>query len=276
MFLFLPDGEDPDDFMRKRGKAAFEALFERATPLSEFLIAELSAQHPPTSAEGRAALVHAARPYLAQLARPGPASPSCAGVWPSSPACRKPSSATSCAARSRVHARRAISAAHGARPDRRPSAAERRLRQAPSLVRELIQGLLLQPAMGRSVAVPEPDDGTAEGAALAALARFCGSGEHPLTTAGVMQHFAGSPHERVLTDVLVAAEDHRISDEQAAEHLKAGVLRYWEQAKRAGRPVATRGDEVPPVTPEETERLRQLELVRRAAAHEPTRGTRGG
>src|SRR5215468_10920781 len=70
LFLFLPDGEDPDDFIRKRGKAAFEALVEQATPLSEFLIAELSARHPPSSAEGRAALVHAARPYLAQLTAP--------------------------------------------------------------------------------------------------------------------------------------------------------------------------------------------------------------
>ena len=69
-FLFLPDGEDPDDFVRKRGKAAFEALLARATPLSEFLLAELSAQHPPTSAEGRAALVAAARPYLAQITAP--------------------------------------------------------------------------------------------------------------------------------------------------------------------------------------------------------------
>ena len=69
-FLFLPDGEDPDDYVRKRGKSAFEALFDRATPLSEFLLTELSAEHPPTSAEGRAALVNAARPYLAQLTAP--------------------------------------------------------------------------------------------------------------------------------------------------------------------------------------------------------------
>src|SRR5258706_11384309 len=54
-FLFLPDGEDPDDFVRKRGKPAFEAMIERTTPASEFLIAELSALHPPTAAEGRAA-----------------------------------------------------------------------------------------------------------------------------------------------------------------------------------------------------------------------------
>ena len=34
----------------------------QAVPLSEFLLAELAARHPPTSAEGRAALVAAARP----------------------------------------------------------------------------------------------------------------------------------------------------------------------------------------------------------------------
>jgi len=131
--------------------------------------------------------------------------------------------------------------------------------------------------MGRRVAVPAPEDGTPEGAALAALATFCGSGEHPLTTAGVMQHFAGSPHERILTDALVAAEDHGISDEQAAEHLRAGVIRYWEQAKRAGRPVATALDgEALPASAEETERLRQLELVRRAASASRPGSTRNG
>ena len=31
-FMFLPDGEDPDDFVRRRGKAAFEALAEHAMP----------------------------------------------------------------------------------------------------------------------------------------------------------------------------------------------------------------------------------------------------
>ena len=38
-FLFLPDGEDPDDFVRKRGKAAFEQALTGAVPLSEFLLA---------------------------------------------------------------------------------------------------------------------------------------------------------------------------------------------------------------------------------------------
>jgi DNA primase len=69
-FLFLPEGEDPDDYVRQRGSAAFEALVSRAVPLSDFLIAELIARHPPASAEGRAALVNAAKPLLAQIHAP--------------------------------------------------------------------------------------------------------------------------------------------------------------------------------------------------------------
>src|SRR6266571_9310242 len=69
-FLFLPDGEDPDDTVRRRGRAAVEALIETATPLSDFLLAELARRSPPTSTEGRAALVSAAKRLLAQLNAP--------------------------------------------------------------------------------------------------------------------------------------------------------------------------------------------------------------
>ncbi len=70
LFLFLPDGEDPDDYIRRRGKAAFEQALAKAVSLSEFLLSELVSRHPPESAEGRAALVAAARPYLAQIEAP--------------------------------------------------------------------------------------------------------------------------------------------------------------------------------------------------------------
>ena len=69
-FLFLPDGADPDDYIRRRGSAAFEGLVGEAVPLSDFLLSELAMRHPPTSAEGRAALVNAAKPLLAQLHAP--------------------------------------------------------------------------------------------------------------------------------------------------------------------------------------------------------------
>jgi DNA primase len=69
-FLFLPDGADPDDYIRRRGSAAFEGLVGQAVPLSDFLLSELATRHPPSSAEDRAALVNAAKPLLAQLHAP--------------------------------------------------------------------------------------------------------------------------------------------------------------------------------------------------------------
>jgi len=69
-FLFLPEGADPDDYIRRHGSAAFEALVGQAVPLSDLLLSELATRHPPSSAEGRAALVNAAKPLLAQLHAP--------------------------------------------------------------------------------------------------------------------------------------------------------------------------------------------------------------
>ena len=37
-FLFLPEQDDPDSFVRREGKAAFEKLVEAAMPLSEFAL----------------------------------------------------------------------------------------------------------------------------------------------------------------------------------------------------------------------------------------------
>jgi hypothetical protein len=78
-----------------------------------------------------------------------------------------------------------------------------------------------------------------------------------------MQYFAQSPHEPVLAAALATAEDHGITPELAAVHLEAGVARYWQRVQRAGvRSPGTSGDAP---SPEEAERLRQLEMVRRAA-----------
>jgi len=69
-FLFLPEGEDPDSFVRQSGKAAFEALFKQALPLSAFLFKELSASLDLQTSEGRAKLVQDARPLLGQVEAP--------------------------------------------------------------------------------------------------------------------------------------------------------------------------------------------------------------
>ena len=70
-FLFLPQGEDPDTYVRKGGKAAFEALFDKAVPLSQFLRQELEKQSDLSTAEGRANLIHLAKPLLKQIQAAG-------------------------------------------------------------------------------------------------------------------------------------------------------------------------------------------------------------
>jgi DNA primase len=69
-FLFLPDGEDPDTYVRKHGKAAFEALLGRADPLSRFLIDELKSRADVQTSEGRARLMQQAKPLVKQIAAP--------------------------------------------------------------------------------------------------------------------------------------------------------------------------------------------------------------
>lgn len=69
-FLFLPEGEDPDSFVGKHGKAAFERQLKQAIPLSEFLFKELCAEAALQTDEGRAKLVNDAKPLLQQVAAP--------------------------------------------------------------------------------------------------------------------------------------------------------------------------------------------------------------
>jgi DNA primase len=69
-FLFLPDGDDPDTFVRKHGKDEFEKRVAQAKPLSEFLLDELRSQCDVRSAEGQAQFVTASRPYVQKVAAP--------------------------------------------------------------------------------------------------------------------------------------------------------------------------------------------------------------
>ena len=69
-FLFLPDGEDPDTYVRSNGKPAFDAMLARAEPLSRFLIDELRSNVDISATEGRAKLMQQAKPLVRQIAAP--------------------------------------------------------------------------------------------------------------------------------------------------------------------------------------------------------------
>ena len=63
-FAFLPEGEDPDSYVRSEGAASFNRVLDSATPMSEFLMQTLAAQCDLATAEGRARMAELARPLI--------------------------------------------------------------------------------------------------------------------------------------------------------------------------------------------------------------------
>ncbi len=68
-FLFLPEGEDPDSYVRKHGAEKFQALVAGATPLSEYFFDRLTGEVDMSSLGGRAQLAERAKPMLKRLPR---------------------------------------------------------------------------------------------------------------------------------------------------------------------------------------------------------------
>ncbi|OOF61323.1 DNA primase [Rodentibacter sp. Ppn85] len=66
-FIFLPDGEDPDTYIRQYGKAKFEEYIESAQSLTEFLFAHLNPQVDFSTKEGRSKLAALAIPLIRQI-----------------------------------------------------------------------------------------------------------------------------------------------------------------------------------------------------------------
>src|SRR5688572_27974223 len=69
-FLFLPAEDDPDTFVRRMGKEAFQRAAQAAKPLSQFLFSDLASRNDLQSEEGRARLLSQARPLIAQIQAP--------------------------------------------------------------------------------------------------------------------------------------------------------------------------------------------------------------
>ena len=253
-FLFLPQGEDPDDAVRRRGREAFEALVDSALPLSEFLIDTLIARFPPVSAEGRAALLNAAKPLLEQVAAP---------LF--SALLRRRLAAVAGLAESE-----AAALLPGAREQAPPKPqATGPGRAAPSLMRGLIKCILLEPQLVRRFSVPRPREDGDDAATLAALVDFCAGAQTLLSTAGVMQHFATSPYERVLAEALTAGESEGLSPESVEIQLAEGVKRYRAMRARHDGAAASEAAAAGELSPEEVERARQRSLVKERLARRP-------
>jgi DNA primase len=66
-FVFLPEGQDPDSFVRKNGARSFEEALDQGVPLSDFLVTELARQVDMNSVDGRARLAELAKPLVQRI-----------------------------------------------------------------------------------------------------------------------------------------------------------------------------------------------------------------
>ncbi len=133
-FLFLPEGDDPDNFVRRHGKEAFERFLNEAQPLSEFMFHALAARVDMRSAEGKAKFLQDAKPLLTAVKAPM-----------LSLVLRKQVAELGGVAQTELDAR------YGIKPQARKPVPERKAAERPSVLRHLGEMLLVSPGLAQQV-----------------------------------------------------------------------------------------------------------------------------
>jgi DNA primase len=190
-FLFLPVEHDPDSFVRAEGAEFFRRLASQPTTLTEFLMRELRSDVDLATAEGRARLVHEAKPYLTKLAAP-----------------MLRLQLTRAVAEAAALTPNEVEAQCGLKPQPRGRPAPPRNRQRPAphaLERTLLLAVLRRPERAARLPSELIDIETAEGAALHAVVDAIEHGLLPGGNLGLLiEYFRGSRHEELFS--LLAAQ----------------------------------------------------------------------
>ena len=214
-FVFLPESDDPDSFVRERGAAAFERLVAEAMPLSEFLMKELAAHCDLTSAEGRARLVADAKPMLIRL---------------QSPLLRL--QLVKRLAEASGFSQAEVERLCDLKPVARPAPA-RASRPAPSLSRHLLRLLLQKPELARRVPLTALPANSEE---ACAIARLCSvvleTGDSIPGYAALLEHFRGSEDEAVLRAAAAELMRQPFAEEDVDEEFDGAVGRLRESEKK--------------------------------------------
>ncbi len=237
-FVFLPNGEDPDSYVRSRGKDAFTELLAGALPLSEFMLQQLAGRSEMQTAEGRAKFLQDAKPLVKQINAPL-----------LSLLLRKRVAELAGVTQGELDSRYEITALT------RHKTVERRAAPSPSILRRIAEMLLLRPALAR-IADPARLDEFADLAGfefaaaeyelvvnLLALGRDCPD------IKAVSEHFRGTALESLVKEVESGNLEWRepIPDDEALEAdftgawrrvierlRKARINALLEKSKRAG------------------------------------------
>lgn len=213
-FLFLPQGEDPDSYVRQQGKEALEGLLQNALPLSQFLFQELTSRVDMESMEGRARFVKLAQPLVQQVGAPT------LGKM-----LRQRLGELAGLERTELETALPVQPGKTKSPVRGAAA-----RKAPSLARKLLQLLVFQPELGEKFELGAVRDAEAEAKALEALLEYIHASPQMRSTAAVLQRFSGSSYEGLFRQI--AGEIVHWDEAFEAEAEFAGALEQWRKRHR--------------------------------------------
>jgi DNA primase len=204
-FLFLPEGDDPDTYVRNHGRDAFERLAGEAQTLSGFLLGELRAGNDLATPEGRSRFLSAARPHLQKIAAPG----------------LRLQMVKEVAQLARVSQEEAERLLEMRSTSMYKHAAPARVQALPplSLESQLLRVLLTQPNLATELDLELFDPDMPEGKAIVALAEHCGR-VGSVTQALLIDAFAGSPHAELFEGARASMFDIEASEEVAAQEFR--------------------------------------------------------
>ena len=181
-FLFLPAEHDPDSYIREFGKDIFEQQVQEATPLSTYLLSELSAGLNLRSQEGRNQLLQRAKPLLTAIVAPTTAL-----------LLRKEVATLSGVSQAELEALFEINpVVRAAR-----QSVQKATRSTPTSHRLLLQCLLAQPELAAQISTEWQWEGP-EAEAIADLLLVLREADYALSGPALTQMFQGTMHEKTL------------------------------------------------------------------------------
>lgn len=243
-FLFLPPEHDPDSFVRAEGADAYRALVRHPTTLTEFLLRELKAGVDLATAEGRARLVHEAKPHLLKL---------------SATVLRV--QLTKAIAEAAAMTQAEVEAQCGLKPlakgyGSRPAPAPRKRSIEISLAKSLLESVLRHPERAARLPLELIGQDKPEEAALHAIANAIDHGDLPAGNLGqLIEHFRGASFESTLADAAgrVTADAGNEGEDEAV--FQDAVARLRNQAIEADIDALTGKRELSPDEQAELKRL---------------------
>jgi DNA primase len=217
-FLFLPDGEDPDSYVRAKGKDAFEGLVAHAEPLSAYLLQQLCARVDTNTMEGRSRLVHEAKPLLKSVAAPA-----------LQLQLLKQVADITGMTQQEVERLCELRRSQPAGPWQRPSPPKIERASVKSFELRLLECVLVKPTLASELTEAIIRGENAEAKALLALGEYVRANPGQSSEVMLIDHFRGSPFETLIKQVRSELMVLALSPEQAEGEFRDALPRLERQ-----------------------------------------------